>query len=162
MVRLGKVLASAATTLVNGAKALLVRLDLGGGLLTEATHTELPGVDCAPLPGDYAGAIVRGKSGRYLVVGYIDAESDKLAGVGEFRIYSRDSAGATVATIYLQNNGAITVTSTDNVNINGVTIDSAGAVNVPTSLTVAGVEVAGHNHAILGGSSAPGPTGAMQ
>ena len=44
--------------------------------------------------------------------------------------------------------------------VNGVKIDAAGAVTIPNSLTLAGKEIAGHNHNITSGSSAPGPTGA--
>jgi len=43
--------------------------------------------------------------------------------------------------------------------VNGVTIDSSGNVTIPTSLTLAGKEIAGHDHNITSGSSAPGPTG---
>lgn len=48
--------------------------------------------------------------------------------------------------------------------LNGFTIDASGAAASPVSLTAPSViadgkELAGHDHAINGGSSAPGPTG---
>ena len=54
--------------------------------------------------------------------------------------------------------------------VNGVTIDTSGNITSPatitspnivgsTSVTAAGKEIAGHDHPINGGSSAPGPTG---
>lgn len=54
--------------------------------------------------------------------------------------------------------------------VNGVTIDTSGNITSPatitaptvaanTSMTAAGKELAGHDHAINSGSSAPGPTG---
>lgn len=43
--------------------------------------------------------------------------------------------------------------------VNGVTIDTSGNVTIPTSLNLAGKEIAGHDHPITSGSSAPGPTG---
>lgn len=54
--------------------------------------------------------------------------------------------------------------------VNGVTIDTAGNITTPTtlsavtvvasgSMTAAGKELAGHDHPINSGSSAPGPTG---
>ena len=44
--------------------------------------------------------------------------------------------------------------------VNNVTIDASGNMTIPSSLVLAGREIAGHNHPITGGSSAPGPTGA--
>ncbi len=54
--------------------------------------------------------------------------------------------------------------------VNGVTIDTAGNINSPATITApnvdattsnkaAGKELAGHDHPITSGSSAPGPTG---
>lgn len=43
--------------------------------------------------------------------------------------------------------------------VNGVIIDPNGNVTIPNSLTLAGKEIAGHDHDIDSGSSAPGPTG---
>lgn len=48
--------------------------------------------------------------------------------------------------------------------VNGVTIDTAGNITSPTSVSAPSVvanskELAGHDHPIVGGSSAPGPTG---
>ena len=43
--------------------------------------------------------------------------------------------------------------------VNGVNIAADGSVTIPSSLTLNGKEIAEHDHAITGGSSAPGPTG---
>lgn len=67
-------------------------------------------------------------------------------------------------------NGSFELQAGGNFVVNGVTIDTSGNITSPatitaptvvgsTSLTAAGKEMAGHNHAITGGSSAPGPTG---
>lgn len=49
--------------------------------------------------------------------------------------------------------------------VNGVTIDTAGNISTPASVSAPSIlanskELAGHDHAINSGSSAPGPTGA--
>ena len=57
-------------------------------------------------------------------------------------------------------NGSFVLQAGGNFVVNGVTIAANGDVTIPTSLTLASKEIAGHDHGINGGSSAPGPTGA--
>lgn len=61
--------------------------------------------------------------------------------------------------------GFYTLLASGVVDINGFTIGTDGAATSPVSVTspsvvAAGKELAGHDHAINSGSSAPGPTGA--
>jgi hypothetical protein len=56
-------------------------------------------------------------------------------------------------------NGGISLATNGTVTINGVTIDASGNMVVPSSLTLNGKELDGHDHDINSGSSAPGPTG---
>lgn len=69
-------------------------------------------------------------------------------------------------TVMDNSNGSILLQSDGTVNINGVTIDTsgkitAGTVEATTSLKAGTSEVVAHDHVILGGSSAPGPTGPL-
>lgn len=154
------------------------------GIITPQ-HFSAPGDDSAPLPTDYDFIVDIEGSGRAGVLGYIDAFLAGITSPGEKRIYARDSAGVLKGSIYLKRNGdivhatglaallmqsdgvnvlgnpsgGVAVAANGDVDINGVIITAAGVVTVPTSLSVAGKELAGHDHAITGGSSAPGPTG---
>ena len=103
-------------------------------------------------------------------VGYLDPVNTPKALEGDKRTYARDPVtGLFVSEVWQHNDGAVDIVNAlgfikllanGTVDLNGVTIDPAGAVVIPTSLTVAGKELAGHDHNITGGSSAPGPTGA--
>jgi hypothetical protein len=66
--------------------------------------------------------------------------------------------------------GSFDMAAGGNINLNGVTIDTAGNITSPSKITgdsgefsssliAAGKELVAHDHAITGGSSAPGPTG---
>lgn len=55
--------------------------------------------------------------------------------------------------------GTVSMASGGTVDINGVTFSPGGVVTIPASLLLAGKEIAGHDHNINSGSSAPGPTG---
>ena len=57
-------------------------------------------------------------------------------------------------------NGSFELQSGGDFLVNGVKIDAAGNVTIPTSLILNGKEIAGPDHNITSGSSAPGPTGA--
>lgn len=61
-------------------------------------------------------------------------------------------------------NGSFELEEAGDFVVNGVTIDTAGNIDSPASVSAPSIkanskELAGHNHAITGGSSAPGPTG---
>ena len=143
----------------NGAQVADVKVDQGGGDNVTPEHFGPAGDDSAPLPGDFAAVINQTGTGRTSVVGYVDPNSTPKAAPGEKRLYARDEDGSVVAELWLQGDGSLAIDTDSDVNINGVIIKSDGSVEIPTSLKVAGKEIAGHDHAINSGSSAPGPTG---
>lgn len=142
---IGKVL-SFVRVIRNGAKTNDVQLDPGGGASITAEHFAPPGDDSVPLTSDYVYAPKVPQKGRRAALGYIDPLNTPLAEVGEKRIYSRDSGGAVVSSIWLKNDGSIALESTAPLTINGVTVHPDGSVEIPASLTVAGVAVNGHTH----------------
>lgn len=184
MGRIGKLL-SFVRAVRNGAQVNDVKLDPGGGPLITAEHFSSPGDDSHPLPGDYVRVGDVPQSGREAVTGYVDPANAHKAQPGEKRLYARDEDGAEVAEVWLKNDGTVTVVNANgsvtlsqdgsilgqnaagsfelqasgDFVVNGVTIAADGAVTIPASLTLAGKEIAGHDHDITSGSSAPGPTG---
>ncbi|MDZ7922708.1 MAG: hypothetical protein U5M23_01325 [Marinagarivorans sp.] len=146
-----------------------VKLDAGGDGILTAQQFATAGDDSRPLANDYAHAVQIRRTGRFSVLGFYDPKNAPRAAAGERIIYSRKAGdGSIAAEVWLKNDnsiilknggGSITLTASGAVNINGVIISSAGAVTVPSSIKVAGKELAGHTHAINSGSSAPGPTG---
>lgn len=162
-----------------------VKVDRGGGDNRTLEHFADSGDDSFPLPTDYVASVDQTGTGRESAVGYLDPLNEQKSTVGDKRIYARDpETGAQVVEVWLKSdgtavtenangsatlapdgshvltnaNGSIVLQVDGTVNINGVTIDKDGNVVIPTSLTLAGKEIAGHDHGITGGSSAPGPT----
>lgn len=184
MGRIGKLLQFMRLTR-RGAELSESKINTGGGALTTAEHFAPPGDDSHPLPGDWTLSVGVQGSGRESVAGYIDPSNESKAATGEKRIYARGADGGQVAELWLKAtgeatlanaNGSVTLnadgsilgtngagsfnlqTSGDFV-VNGVTIAANGDVTIPNSLVLAGKELADHDHNILSGSSAPGPTG---
>ncbi len=169
----------------NGAQVTDVKLDPGGGPNITSEHFSSVGDDSHPLDTDYALTTPVSQAGRHAVIGYADPKNTPKAEKGEKRIYARDTSGVVVVEVWLQNDGTATIINdggsvtldpngailgqngsgsfelqqSGDFVVNGVTIASDGAVTVPSSLTLDGKELAGHNHNITSGSSAPGPTG---
>ena len=56
-------------------------------------------------------------------------------------------------------NGSFTLEAGGDFAVNGVIIKANGDVTMPNSLVLNGLEIDQHDHEILSGSSAPGPTG---
>ena len=148
------------------------KIDPGGGANLTAPHFHPAGEDAQPLPGDQLAAIPVAPRGSFVVLGYLDATSPK-AGPGEKRIFARGGDGEPIVEVWLKADGsAVLVNALGSIElepagdcvINGVRIDVNGVVTSPTQIisplmTVDGKELKNHEHAILGGSSAPGPTG---
>jgi hypothetical protein len=130
-----------------------VTVNPGGGANPTGKHLAPPGDDSQPLPQDFAGVVPSAAEGSINIAGYVDADNALEALAGEKRLYSRNEAGAVMVTIWLKRDGKLLIDSDGEININGVTISSSGAVSIPTSLKVAGKELAGHNHE--GSPSAP-------
>ncbi len=150
------------------AKISDVQVDKGGGENRTWEHFSDAGDDSYPMPGDYVAPGGQSGTGRESAVGYIDPKNAQKALIGEKRIYARDGNGDSVVELWLKNtgegilsnaNGYIKLLANGTVDINGVTIDPSGNTNVPISLILNSRELNDHNHDILGGSSAPGPTG---
>lgn len=177
MGRIAKGLSFVRTTRPNGAKVTDVKADKGGKDNVTGVHYSAPGDDSFPCDADYALFVEREGTGREDVAGWLDPVNTPKAEKGDKRIYARDASGVTICEIWLKSSGDVEVLSTggsikaDNgsgsfelkasgdIDLNGVTIDTSGNMVVPTSLSLAGKELATHDHPIAGGSSAPGPTG---
>lgn len=163
-----------------------VKVDRGGGDNRTLDHFADAGDDSFPLPQDFVATIGQDGTGRESAVGYVDPKNEQKSTAGDKRIYARDpETGLQVVEVWLKSDGTA---STENENgsvvlapdgsitganangsfqlqaggdfvVNGVTIDKDGKVTIPASLMLAGKEINGHDHDILSGSSAPGPTG---
>lgn len=178
--RIAQILAFTRRTNRHGAKVSDVKVDAGGGNNRTAEHFDGPGADAFPLTTDWVTASDVEGTGRESVLGYLDPINTPKAAKGERRIYGRDpSDGAEVCTVWAKNDGTVVISNENGtfelspggtVTINGVTIDPSGNITSPTtikglnlegtaSVKAAGKDLAGHTHAITGGSSAPGPTG---
>jgi len=182
--RIGKLI-SFVRAVVGTTKTSDVKFDRGGGDNRTAQHFSDPGDDSVPLPGDFSAILEQAGTGRDSAVGYVDPKNLQKSQAGDKRIYARDANGAQIVEVWLQNDGTATVQNATgsvvlapdgsitgtNPNgsfalqaggdfvVNGVTIAANGDVTIPTSLSLAGKEIAGHDHAINSGSSSPGPTG---
>lgn len=157
----------------NDAKISDVQVDTGGGPNVTAEHFGPAGDDAFPLDTDFATGHTVQQTGRVAVVGYLDPKNTPKALKGEKRIYARDAdTGVEVIEVWLKNdgtgtlsnsNGSLTLSpdgSTRGLNgsgsfelqangdflVNGVKIASDGKVTIPSSLTLAGKEIAGHGH----------------
>jgi len=184
MGRIAKLL-SFVRSLAGDAKVSDVKVNPGGGANVTAQHFSTPGDDSHPMPGDYVATVPVQRTGSEVAVGYLDPLNEPKALSGDKRIYARDADGVVIVEVWLKNdgtaltsnangsstlspdgsqkgvnaNGSFELQANGNFVVNGVTIDTSGNVTIPTSLTLGGKEIAGHDHAIDSGSSAPGPTG---
>lgn len=166
-----------------GAGVTDVTIDRGGGDARTLQHFSPPGDDSFPLPGDSVQTADQAGTGRSSAVGYGDPVNTPTAQPGDKRIYSRDRAtGEAIAEVWAKNTGEVT-TANDNGSVtlapdgsilgqnasgsfelqtsgdfvvNGVTIAADGSVTIPTSLTLNGKEIAGHDHPA---GTPPGNTG---
>lgn len=158
----------------NGAKVSDVKVDRSGGDNATPEHFSSPGDDSFPITTDYVALMPVGSGSRFVTVGYVDPINEPKGTEGDKRIYARDpSDGSVVAEVWLKSDGSITgengngsfaLQADGKFVVNGVEIDTMGNITSPTSISAPSVvangkELAGHNHNILSGSSAPGPTG---
>lgn len=156
----------------NTAKISDVKVDPGGGPNITAEHFSASGDDAHPLPGDYVALNTDSGSGRESAIGYLDPLNEPKALPGDKRIYARDEDGTLISEIWLKNtgealisndNGSVTLSPDGSIKganangsfelqaggdflVNSVKIDINGNVTIPTSLTLAGKEIAGHDH----------------
>lgn len=94
-------------------KITLVKIDLGGNNVISPEFYTSPGVDSAPMDGDYvATSSAPGNSGQS-AVGTIDPINGGVAGKGEVRLYARDEDGNTIIALYLKSDGTIEIGGSD-------------------------------------------------
>lgn len=180
MGRIGKVLSFLRVT-KNGVNHSDVKVDMGGGANITAKHLSDSGDDSYPLDIDYVLLVSTRGQGKHVAIAYADTVNIPKANKGDKRIYSRDSSGVMAAEAWLKNDGeilfsngsgTITLLPNGNIDLNGVVIDPSGNINSPgkvtgdivegtSSLLASTSEVIGHDHVIVSGSSAPGPTGPL-
>ena len=112
----------------NGAQVSDVTADPGGEPNVTAENFQPAGDDSYPLPGDYVALNSDSGSGRETVIGYVDPKGTPKSGVGEKRIYARNSGGASIVELWLKNTGEAVLS-----NENGdVTLQADGGVVTQT------------------------------
>ena len=159
----------------NGLSISEAIINPGGDANITTEHFSDIGDDSHPLEGDYVIAVDIPGTGRMSAVGYYDQVNKPKAMPGEKRIYARkENTGVQVSEVWLQNDGSIRI-SNDNgniemkpngdINLNGLIIKANGELESQKNIITKGDVIADtislktHEHPILSGSSAPGPTG---
>ena len=156
----------------NGAKISEVKADLGANLIKTTEHYSSAGDDSFPMVGDYIALNTDSGTGRESAIGYLDPLNEPKALSGDKRIYARDEDGVLIVEVWLKNtgeakilneSGSVTLRADGSIKgensngsfelvvggdfvVNNVTIDTAGNVTIPSSLTLDGKEIAGHDH----------------
>jgi hypothetical protein len=142
-----------------------VIVDPGGGANITVQHYADPGDDSHPVMSDRGVIVGTPGKGRARIVGYADLINTPKALVGDKRIYSRDSNGASIAEIWLKNDGSIVVSNTNgNFELkNDGSIDINGDVVITGNLSVAGKDFITHTHpqANDSGGNVEVPTGVL-
>lgn len=135
---------------INGSYFNSVKTDSGGGPLVTPKSFNDAGDDSQPLQSDYAVSVEISEEGSRVIVGYIDPQNAGVAGIGEKRIYSRESGGTIKAEIHLKNDGSILISndagqfeleSGGDCVINGCKITTAGEI-----FDAFGNSLSGHLH----------------
>ena len=148
-------------------------VDKADGIRITAEAFYAAGQDAQAIAGDLVFLSEGSGSGRMQVTAFLDPKSAQLAQVGENILYSRDSNGQPAASLWLKNDGQAALTGASGggleiaddgtVTINGTIFKAGGQVEASTiegdSIKAAGLELAGHAHAV---TSAPGTTGPNQ
>lgn len=155
----------------DGAHGIDVICDPGGGANITAPLLTDPGVDAAPLAGDFVGLEDSSGSGAEHAVAFTDVRNEGKAKPGEIRLYARATSGAVVIELWLKGDGSLIVDNGKGklelapggtVTINGVTIDPQGNVKAPGEVSAmnasAPVKLSTHIHPTgVGPSSPPTP-----
>lgn len=139
----------------NGDNYTNVSGDPGGGANITSNHYSSPGDDSNPLKNDlhYIGSIE--KTGKGVVLGYLDVNNVQITLPGEKRIYARnDVNGLKICDIWLKNDGSIAIMNDNgiielkvngDIDMNGSTFKTNGVIEA-NSLILNGKEIDGHNH----------------
>lgn len=147
MGRLGRVLSSRLVSR-RDVSFYEVKVDTGGGANVVAQQYTGPGLEGRPLAGDYAILAPFARSGGYVIVGYVEAES--VGDPGATRIHARAGDGSRAVSWLLRpdksatldnGSGAIELQPDGTVDINGATITPDGEV-----ISKAGTNLDDHGH----------------
>jgi len=92
-----------------GAKLSDVKIDIGGGDVLTAEYTHPSGDDSFPLPDDYVSLVRIPRSGRVLVLGFVETDAEQKAEAGDKRIYARDASRVEMAEVWLKSDGTVVV-----------------------------------------------------
>ena len=101
-----------------------VLVDIGGGYGGQAEVYGCAGVRSGPLPGDWAVCVSSTSSSDLAAVAYYDPDAQAL-GLGETRVYARDSGRSMVGSATFRSDGTIEVAVTDGPSM---TLSSQGVV----------------------------------
>lgn len=124
----------------SGAQVSYAKFQAGSEPTLRGEHFAPPGDDSHPLPGDYCYSSRQRATGRWAVLGYLDARNAPEAEPGERRFYSRNADGEIQAVVWLKADGAIELSNAEGsillqsggtVVINGVQIDPSGNITGP-------------------------------
>lgn len=111
---IGRVLSSV-WRVVGGVSVTDVKMDPGGGPNITAEQFQPAGEDSPPLPSDFGFAAPGPQTGRFAVLGYVDAVNAPQAVPGEKRTYARNEGGEAVTQIWQKADGTVVIE-----NANGV------------------------------------------
>jgi hypothetical protein len=96
------------STKFDDTKRLLVKfLRMGKSDVQECIEVSSYGVDSNPVKDMVALYVPTGETGKNAIIGYINKE--RLADVGEYRIFSTDDSGALKTYIWLHNDGTMEI-----------------------------------------------------
>ena len=94
------------TRVVRGGSFLAdVKCDPGGGDNLTPEHFADSGDDSHPMPTDDAYVGSQKRTGGGAAIGYIDRKDNKKTGLGEKRIYGRDTDANAINEVWLKSNG---------------------------------------------------------
>jgi len=134
----------------HGTKVSGAIVDPGGRPNVTGDHFSNVGDDSYPLPGDYVAIVADAGTGREMVVGYLDPQNGQKSGLGEKRIYARDTDGNAVVEAWLKNDGEAHIFNDSGywkllpsgaVEVNGLTITTGGDI-----ITASGISLDEHIH----------------
>jgi len=93
----------------NEAKLSDVKIDVGGGDILTAEYTHPSGDDSFPLPDDYVSAVRIPRSGRILILGFVESDAQQKALKGDKRIYARNENREEMIELWLKSDGTATL-----------------------------------------------------
>lgn len=95
----------------NEAKLSDLKVDVGGGDVLTAEYTNPTGEDAVPLKDDYVTLLRINRSGRVLVVGFVETDAQQTAQAGEKRFYARNEQREEMVQLWLKNDGTALISN---------------------------------------------------